>query len=179
MKYAAKAFFIIELFILGFKYFHLPVYQKETLLIYLMFAVLNLVVFFRAHKKVRVAAKYSIITYLFSIGYFIVFFQRYFDLLFGFRQPFDPSFSDESTIMKCVVISLSGQCAFMLGNLLSSFKKAYSVTKYTYTKIRSLKTIFICADISCFHIHIPKIHWQLSQVRWFYIQQCSIKLPSP
>ena len=157
MRYSAQVFYIVELIILIFKYNDLPSYKIDNLLISLIIAVLNVVVFFSTLKKSRAISKFSIITVLFVMGYFIVFFQRYFDLLLGFRDSFDYCFANERTIMKCVIISLSGQCAFFLGNLLYTFKKTCNPKPSTYTNLGSLKLIFICITLLFLYFNFYKL----------------------
>lgn len=150
MRHTTIVFYFIELFVLLFKYFDLPSYSREGILVCLVMAILNLFIFVRARKSFNISSKYALVTYLFVIGYFIVFFQRYFDLLFGLREPSDFCFASEGTIMKCVTISLIGQCAFYLGNILFRFGSIKREKNQSYVDISSLKLLFMLSTVVFF-----------------------------
>lgn len=97
-------------------YFTENLYYSESHLIELLIIVcVDSVLFFIYKKKVRQTIKSGLWSLIFLLGYLVVFFQRYVDLILGYVSENERFFVDQNTILRCTIISLCGLLAFFVG----------------------------------------------------------------
>lgn len=97
-------------------------YSESNLGALLIMVGINTALFFMYKKKARRSKKSGIWSLIFLIGYLIVFFQLYIDLLIGNLDKNDRAFANSDTIMSCAIISLCGLLAFFCGYTFRAIK---------------------------------------------------------
>lgn len=124
MKHLFSFAWFIQIIILLIAYIGQEVnFSESGLTILLVTTIINFLLFFTYKKKVRQSKKSGIWSLIFLVGYLIVFFQLYIDLLLGFLDKYDRVFANPNTIMRCAIISLCGLLAFFLGYTFKTVKK--------------------------------------------------------
>lgn len=81
---------------------------------------------------------------VFLMGYFVVFFQRYYDLYLGFISKNDSVFYEEKLILYSLLLSCIGLTTFLIGYYSTSYISPYSKKNYSvYYKTDYLKKIML------------------------------------
>ena len=85
---------------------------------------------------------------VFLMGYFVVFFQRYYDLYLGFISKNDDVFYGENLIIYSLLLSCIGFTTFLIGYYSTSHKPLYSKKNYSiYYKTDYLKKIMLFSTL--------------------------------
>lgn len=108
-------------------------YDGATLLIIILltlFSIINYTINCLSDKKFK--GQYIRCSYLFALGYVIVFFQKNIDLLCGYITSNNAVFYNSTIINSCASISGIGFCCFSIGNILAQnvVKKPQSSSLY-------------------------------------------------
>lgn len=134
-----------SLLFLSFYFYQVPYaisINRLTFIIGLVFSI-YILFFLTKEENYIVKSQYLSLTRFFIIGYTIVFFQNYVDLLLGFTDWNNYlSIAYPNTVCKSAVISLSGFICFCIGYLL--YKDNYrgkQFSKKEYTPLRALKIL--------------------------------------
>ena len=125
-------------------------YNEHLLLVIMILSTIVTIIFITNDKSPKILSNISFkISYLFLIGYFIVFFQRYIDLLLGYFSPNDTFlWSNSYTINRSALITLCGYTSFVLGYLY--YRPKYKLISYsaqchpTPINVFPLKIISLC-----------------------------------
>ncbi len=99
------------------------IFDKDLLTISLVLSSLLMFVPFITRYDKNVKRNYFRPTIFFVLGYFIVFFQKYYDLLFGFIKKTDHIFVDVSLINRSLIISVTALIMFYIGYFLTRYHK--------------------------------------------------------
>ena len=113
-------------------------YSRSQLILILIAAVIAFFFFIiNCNYSIRDSTSHSIrIAYIFLLGYFIVFFQRYLDLIAGLCSPNNSFlFNSSDTIIRTAALSFIGLIAFILGYI--SYK---SYGNYAQKNIKIIET---------------------------------------
>lgn len=123
MKHPFSFVWFVQIIILLIVYFsHGLTCSESNLRILLIMVSINTILFFVYKNNVRKSKKSGIWSLIFLVGYLIVFFQYYVDLLIGNLDKNERVFANSNIIMSCFVISLCGLLAFFCGYTFSTFK---------------------------------------------------------
>lgn len=115
---------IIELFCLLFFYLiYKGNYNPQVLAFLVFLGVVNILLFFYARRVFRLSLQEKLISTVFVLGYIIVFFQKYVDLILGFCWSSSPLFFQSSLIIKCCTMSVIGIVSFSIGYLTKNRKR--------------------------------------------------------
>ena len=98
------------------------VLDRGLLAITLGLATLLMFIPFVTKYNKQIKERYMRPTVIFILGYFIVFFQKYYDLLFGLIEETDPVFVNEGLINRSLIISVSALIMFYIGYFLFRYR---------------------------------------------------------
>ena len=123
MRFLFLIVWLVQIIMLLFFYFIEDLnYSDSNLALLILMGGVNTLLFFIYKKKIRQSKKSGIWSLIFLVGYIIVFFQFYIDLLFGNFYIYDRIFANSNTIINCVIISLCGLFAFFCGYTFRTIK---------------------------------------------------------
>lgn len=131
---------LIFLFVCLITTFFLSTYEtsmldKGLLAITLGMSTLLMFIPFVTKYDKQIKKRYMRPAVIFILGYFIVFFQKYYDLLFGLIEETDPVFVNEGLINRSLIISVSALIMFYIGYFLFNYKdkkRKIATSKQTY-----------------------------------------------
>ncbi len=151
--------FIIEIVILLFLYNNSYTEFSITKLKWLVgVALCDVVMVFYFQDKMRRPLQYRIISVLFIVGYLIVFYQRYLDLILGNISVDSVLFVSSRIIIKCCILSTIGLAAFGFGYL--TLKNNGNTSLKAYRKTTDLKVfrfMFFLSTVLYFIFNMQKI----------------------
>lgn len=118
VKYV-RLFFAVEIIVCFILYFLYSLFTYSSVILagLVVIALFDVFLIFYVQNKRRIKIKYRIICTLFLLGYVIVFYQCYIDLLLGFMSADNSLFVSSSIIIKCCLLSTIGLSAFGFGYL--------------------------------------------------------------
>lgn len=124
----------IELILIILYAFTPNVYHKIVQNVVLSISFIVVILFFFSNfSDTCFRTKYIRVTYLFLIGFIVVFFQKNIDLAVGLIDEFNAVFCNTTIINKCCILSSIGLVAFAIGNFWARLSTKYS--KYGNSKI--------------------------------------------
>ena len=144
MKYHKLTIFIlVSIFIvLSILIFCQEGYDKSLLGVVLMISSFLFVIPFLAKDEERIKSYVFRPFIIFLLGYFIVFFQNYYDLYLGLVSKNDSVFYGESLILYSLLLSCMGLTTFLIGYYSTSYNPPYSkITYCVYYKTDFLKKV--------------------------------------
>lgn len=155
-----RAFFLAEAVFLLLLYFFVSIeYNRVVLLWIVAIALIDAIAIIYVQNRRGINIKYRLISTLFLIGYLIVFYQCYVDLLLGNIEADDNLFVSSQIIIKCCLISTIGLSAFGFGYLtINSYnRKSDGNIKYEVGKLSKYRVLFYIATVLYFIFNIRKI----------------------
>lgn len=155
-----RSFFLVEtLLLLLFYFFGSIEYNGDVLLCIVVMALIDVVAIFYVQNRRGINIKYRLISTLFLIGYLIVFYQCYVDLLLGNIKADDGLFVSSQIIIKCCLISTIGLSAFGFGYLTNKSynRKSDGNIKYEGEKLSKYRVLFYLAAIIYLIFNAQKI----------------------
>lgn len=119
----------------------IPACYDETIMCITLFmsllSVLSYIVTIKNDKKMR--GQYLRTSYVFFIGFLIVFFQKNVDLVLHYINKSDDVFASASVICSCALFSLIGLSSFVIGSSVAISK----TTPYRKVKMTTIPTRFV------------------------------------
>ena len=121
-------------------------------------ALCDVFLIFYVQNKIGIPIKYRLISILFIIGYLIVFYQRYVDLIIGNISADSKLFISSRIIIKCCLISTIGLAAFGFGYLsLTKKSRKPGITKNEVNDLNGFRILFFISTIVFFVFNTRKI----------------------
>lgn len=117
MKTILSFVYLLSIVVFIILYIFLPVtYDNPTEIAVLVYTLLMTISFFKSyqHMKGKNNNRFSPII-LFIVGFLIVFYQYYVDVVFGIKSPADIAFLSSDLILRSTILSSIGLFAFFLG----------------------------------------------------------------
>lgn len=126
MRFFLYLIFFIQAIVCTSLAYNVSEYRPEKLCIVLILCIFDVCMFFTylSRRKQNGLNLYFPVL-IFIVGYFVVFFQSYFDLYFGYTHIGDERLfsADSEVVNKCAWGSLAGLAAFMFGYILMDSNK--------------------------------------------------------
>lgn len=151
--------FIIEIIIFLYLYYNTSLEFDITILKRLVgVAIFDVLLILYFQNKMRISIRYRLISVLFIIGYLIVFYQRYFDLILGNISADSILFVSSQIIIKCCLISTTGLAAFGFGYLaMTKTNKTTFVNNTKAIDLKGLRLLFLFSTIVYFVFNLRNI----------------------
>lgn len=149
VKLVRSLFLAETLILLLFYLFGSLEYNEGVLSCIVVLALIDVIIIFYVQNRRGINIKYRLISTLFLIGYLIVFYQCYVDLLLGNIKADNGLFVNSQIIIKCCLISTIGLSAFGFGYLTNKSynSKSDGNNKYDVEKINKYRVLFYLAAI--------------------------------
>lgn len=147
--FAFNIFLFTQMVIALVCYYTFPdTYDEHLLLGIIICSILDIICFLRYKARTKISFKYGLISLLFVGGYFIVFFQKYLDLILGFISPYNTLFASILTITKCALISYCGLLAFLIGYINMHIKvSTKNRTVFSIVPLGPFKFLFVLSTL--------------------------------
>lgn len=166
----AKIIYITEIFVFG-SIFYMGIidYSQFCFFLLVIIGLFNIALFIYIKKWNAVPTKFGILSTLFSLGYLIVFYQKYIDLIVGNIQISDECLISSNVITKCILLSNAGYSAFVLGFLKKrkiNFGKYISLSKRSFYDTSIIRMIYYFATFLFTILNWRKMYaWSYSQAQ--------------